>query len=145
GAVLPKLLEALNALPFYRQPPPRSLGREWFEEQLKPLIATSAPLADRLSTAVEHIAVLVAGELGRAGVQSALFTGGGAHNGLLVERISTLGPCKPVLPSAAMINFKEAVIFAFLGLMRWRGEVNTLASVTGAAHDSTGGAIYLPN
>lgn len=145
GAVIPQLLEALNALTFYRQRPPRSLGREWFDEQLKPLIATSAPLADRLRTAVEHIAVLLAGELARAGTRSALFTGGGAHNGFLMERIAALGNAKPVLPSAALINFKEAVIFAFLGLMRWRGDVNTLASVTGAAHDSMGGAIYLPN
>lgn len=145
GAILPGLLEKLNGLSFYTQSPPRSLGREWFDEQLKPLLSTPAPVADRMRTVMEHIARLLAGELARAGTRSALFTGGGAHNGFLMERIAALGDAKPVLPSAALINFKEAMIFAFLGLMRWRGEVNTLASVTGAAQDSIGGAVYLPN
>lgn len=145
GNVDEALLAQLDALPFYRQAPPRSLGREWFEEQLKPLIGGPLPLADRLRTAVEHIAGLVAGELGRCGATTALCTGGGAHNGLLVERIAALGPCKPELPAAEIINYKEALIFAFLGLMRWQGEVNTLASVTGATRDSVGGAVYLPN
>ena len=145
GKVLPGLLEKLNALPFYRQSHPRSLGREWFDEQLKPLIATPAPLEDRLRTVVEHVAGLVAAELALGGAQTALFTGGGAHNSLLMERTGELGPCKPVLPSAGLINYKEAVIFALLGLMRWRGELNTLASVTGASRDSIGGAVYLPN
>lgn len=145
GNVDKALLAQLNALPFYRQAPPRSLGREWFEGQMRPLLDGPLPLADRLRTVVEHIAGLVAGELGRCGANTTLCTGGGAHNGLLVERIATLGPCKPELPAAKIINYKEALIFAFLGLKRWQGEVNTLASVTGAMRDSVGGAVYLPN
>lgn len=145
GAVLPELLAAMNALPFYAQQPPRSLGREWFDAHLQPLIVTAVPLPDRLRTVTEHVAGLVAMELDRAGVGSALFTGGGAHNRFLVERIAALGGTRPVLPAAELINYKEAVIFAFLGLMRWNGAVNTLATVTGAARDSIGGAVYLPN
>ncbi len=145
GNVDQVLLAQLDALPFYRRSPPRSLGREWFEEQMKPLIGGPLPLADRLRTVVEHIAGLVAVELGRCGETTALVTGGGAHNGLLVERITAFGPCRPVLPTAEIINYKEALIFAFLGLMRWRSEVNTLATVTGAVRDSIGGAVYLPN
>ncbi len=145
GTVLPALLESLNALPFYRQAPPRSLGREWFDEQLKPLIAGPAPPKDRLRTVVEHIAALVAGELARQGARSALFTGGGAHNSFLIARIAALGTARPDLPSAQLINCKEALIFAFLGLMRWRSQVNTLASVTGASRNSIGGAVYRPN
>ncbi len=145
GAVLPELLATLNALPFYGQSPPRSLGREWFEEQLKPLIGGPAPLKDRLRTVVEHIALRVAGELERGRSATALFSGGGAHNRFLMERVAALGAARPELPSPELINYKEAVIFAFLGLMRWRGEVNTLASVTGAAHNTVGGAVYLPN
>jgi anhydro-N-acetylmuramic acid kinase len=76
---------------------------------------------------------------------SALFTGGGAHNRFLIERIAALGKARPELPSAELIDYKEAVIFAFLGLMRIRGEVNTLASVTGASRDNIGGAVHLPN
>jgi anhydro-N-acetylmuramic acid kinase len=145
GSVDRALLAQLDALPFYRQTPPRSLGREWFDEHLKPLIDPPLPLKDRLRTVVEHIAGLVAGELARSGAEAALFTGGGAHNGFLIERIGALGPVRPELPPRELIDYKEAVIFAFLGLMRLRGEVNTLASVTGAERDGIGGAIYTPN
>lgn len=145
GVVLPELLQKLNDLPFYRQPPPRSLGREWFDEQLKPLITTPAPLKDRLRTVVEHVAGLVAAELAHGAAQTALFTGGGAHNSFLIGRIAALGHTRPVLPAKELIDYKEAVIFAFLGLMRWRSQANTLFTVTGAQRDSCGGAIYLPN
>lgn len=145
GEVDVELLAKLNALDFYAQAPPRSLGREWFDERMKPLITSKSPLKDRLRTVTEHMALLIAQELDKAGVSTALFTGGGAHNAFLIERIATLGKAKPELPSAELINYKEAVIFAFLGLMRLRGEVNTLASVTGATRNSVGGAIYLTN
>ncbi len=145
GKVDAELLAALDALAFYKQPPPRSLGREWFDAQLKPLITSDALLADRMRTVMEHVAALVARELDKAGAGTGLFTGGGAHNGFLIERIAALGPARPVLPAKELIDYKEAVIFAFLGLMRWRGEANTLASVTGARRDSCGGALYLPN
>lgn len=145
GSVDQALLAALNQLDFYRLPPPRSLGREWFEERMLPLLETGLPLADRLRTVSEHLAMLIAGELDRNAMATALFTGGGAHNGFLLERIAARCRTKPVLPSKELIDYKEAVIFAFLGLMRWKREVNTLASVTGAARDSIGGAVYRPN
>lgn len=145
GTVDRALLARLNALPFYGQAPPRSLGREWFDEWMKPLIGAPLPLEDRLSTVTEHIAGLVASELDTLGVQAALFTGGGAHNAFLIARIAALGKARPVLPSAALIDYKEAVIFAFLGLLRWLGEPNTLASVTGASRDSMGGTVHVPN
>lgn len=145
GEVNLELLENLNALDFYKQEPPRSLGREWFDEQVKPLITSDFPLKDRLRTVIEHIALLIAQELDKAKVGTALFTGGGAHNGFLIERIAALGKTKPELPSRELIDYKEAVIFAFLGLMRMRGEVNTLASVTGASRDNIGGAVWLAN
>lgn len=145
GKINVKLLEKLNAMAFYKQEPPRSLGREWFDEQLKPLIATNLPLKDRLRTVTEHIALLIAQELDQVKVESALFTGGGSHNSFLTERIAARGKAKPELPSAELIDYKEALVFAFLGLMRWRGELNTLASVTGASRDSIGGAVFLPN
>lgn len=146
GSVVPALLAALDALSFYQQPPPRSLGREWYEEHMRPLLYDrSIPLADRQRTAVEHIAGAIGRELARAGAGSCLVTGGGAHNALLIERIQATSPVPILRPEALMIDFKEAYIFAFLGLLRHRGEVNTLASVTGACRDSVGGALYLPN
>ncbi|MBK8500540.1 MAG: anhydro-N-acetylmuramic acid kinase [Flavobacteriales bacterium] len=151
GTVHDPLLAELNALPFHRQKPPRSLGREWFNEQLRPLIDDPhVPLADRMHTVVEHIAQ----QLGTAlkGVRSpVLVTGGGAHNTYLLERIRAA--CLPQgrhvqapieIPDKRTIDFKEALVFALLGVLRMRGEVNALASVTGAKRDSVGGAVYLP-
>jgi anhydro-N-acetylmuramic acid kinase len=145
GNVDTELLSELNALSFYRQWPPRSLGREWFDANMRPLITAGTPLADRLRTVTEHIAVLVAGELDKARADTALFTGGGAHNAFLIERIAAAGAIRPQLPSSDIIDYKEAVIFAFLGLLRLRCEVNTLSGVTGAVRDSIGGAVYRPN
>jgi anhydro-N-acetylmuramic acid kinase len=144
GQVDTELLARLDVLPFYRLPPPRSLGREWFEAQLRPLLGPGIPLADRLRTVTEHVAGLVAQALAAHGAEQVLVTGGGAHNGFLMERIGALGPAVPVLPERELIDFKEAVIFAFLGLLRLRGLPNTLPSVTGADRGSVGGALYLP-
>jgi anhydro-N-acetylmuramic acid kinase len=137
-----ELLARLNALPFYRKPPPRSLGREWYESEFRPLLASgvrSAP--DALRTVTEHIAVQVAKALeGKPG--RLLVTGGGAFNRFLVERLAALAPVEIHVPGDELVKFKEAMVFAFLGLLRKRGEINTLSSVTGSATDSSGGALY---
>lgn len=146
GALNEPLLRALDALPFLHQPPPRSLGREWYEAEMAPLLAPAAiPLPDRLRTATEHIARAIGRALAQGGAQRVLVTGGGAHNGFLLERIRAHTTAMLEVPDRATVDFKEALVFAFLGLMRWRGEVNTLASVTGAPHDSIGGSLVLPN
>ena len=144
GAVNEELLATLDALPFHAQSPPRSLGREWFREAVEPLIGrTDIPLADRLRTVVEHIAGQVAKALeGARG--PVLVTGGGAHNGFLVERLRARSSTPVELPEKDVIDFKEALVFAWLGLLRWQGRPTSLASVTGAARDSVGGAVWLP-
>lgn len=142
GTVHDPLLAELNALPFHRQKPPRSLGREWFNDQLLPLIGDPhVPLADRMHTVVEHIAQ----QLGTAlkGLRSpVLVTGGGAHNTYLLERIRTYVQAPIEVPDKRTVDFKEALVFALLGVLRMRGEANALASVTGAKRDSVGGAVY---
>ncbi|MEX1133018.1 MAG: anhydro-N-acetylmuramic acid kinase [Flavobacteriales bacterium] len=145
GKIDAALLDKLNALPFHQQAPPRSLGREWFDEQVKPLLADrSTPLPDRMRTVIEHIAQQLAkGLKGAAG--SVLVTGGGAHNDFLMERLRSTSPVHVEVPTGDIVDFKEALIFALLGVLRLRGEVNALASVTGAERDSIGGALYLPN
>jgi anhydro-N-acetylmuramic acid kinase len=146
GAIVPDLYHELNTLPFYRQAGPRSLGREWFDEQMAPLVTDRRHTqADRRRTVTEHIAYTVAEALRNGNAERVLATGGGAHNGFLVERMRVLGAAEIVVPEASTVDFKEALVFAFLGLMRWRGETNTLASVTGAPTDSIGGALVLPN
>lgn len=143
GRVDKALLERLNALPFHRQKPPKSLGREWFEECVLPLIADRRiAREDRLCTTTEHIAY----QLGRALVNAegpVLITGGGARNRYLVERIAAHTSALVMLPPSEVIDFKEALVFALLGVLRMRGEPTALATVTGAKRDTVGGAVHM--
>ncbi len=141
----PMLLDILNALPFHHQAPPRSLGREWFDEHVKPLLANSSiRLQDRLRTVVEHIAEQLAAALGGT-VGSVMVTGGGAHNGFLMEQLGARTQIRIDVSTPVTVNFKEALVFALLGVLRVRNEPNILASVTGAKRNAVGGAVYLPN
>jgi anhydro-N-acetylmuramic acid kinase len=143
GKIIPLLLDELNGLPYYSQPPPKSLGKEWVVKAIYPLLERSrGSLNDQLATFCEHIAHRIAAVTGQNRVNKLLITGGGALNGFLVERIGKHAIPSIVIPDINTINYKEALIFAFLGLLRWRGENNCLKSVTGAFCDNTGGAIY---
>lgn len=83
-------------------------------------------------------------EMGHSGPASLLITGGGAKNGFLTKLISEkAAPVYMVIPEEELVDFKEAVVFAFLGLLRMRNEANCLSSVTGARHDNSGGIIHI--
>lgn len=143
GKLNEHLFEQLSALSFYTDTRPKSLGKEFFDTEILPLINSNAhPTEDVLHTFVEHIAFQIARS--SMGANRMLVSGGGVFNSFLVERLKTL--CEPqiVIPDHSTIQFKEALIFAFLGVLRMRGENNCLTSVTGASRDSVGGAIYLP-
>ena len=137
------LLETLNELTFYRRLPPKSLGKEWVLEVINPVLNRfEIPEIDKLRTFVEHIADQVSGVMDLKGAATLLITGGGAFNTFLIEIITEKTGRHLILPDPLTINFKEALIFAFLGVLRWRNEINCLKSYTGSTHDSTGGAIY---
>ena len=143
GQLVEPLLEKMNSLGFYSQTPPKSLAREWMEENFFPLIDDpEMPVADLLRTVYEHIAQQITREL--PGNGRLLITGGGALNKFLVEKISEKSTVEIVLPDKKIINFKEALIFAFLGLLRSLGEINCFSSVTGAKKDSSCGIIFVP-
>jgi anhydro-N-acetylmuramic acid kinase len=145
GQINSQLLGKLNSLEYYRAPAPKSLGKEWFEGRFKPLLEMAViPIKDKMATVVEHVAVQVGKGLISSGDGSVLVTGGGALNLYLVERIRKHTIAKLVLPDHLLIEFKEALIFALLGLLRIRGEINCLASVTGGPRDLCTGNIYLP-
>jgi len=144
GILHQPLLEALNELEFYHRQPPKSLGKEWVLSEVHPVLKRfDIPVEDKLRTFVEHIAGQVARVVGNTDTSTLLITGGGAFNGFLIEKIHEKTQLTLVLPDPLTINFKEALIFAFLGVLRWRAEINCLKSCTGASHDNIGGAIYL--
>ena len=153
GTVNTALLEALNALEYYRQPYPKSLANDFGTGVLFPIIKKAGiSTADALRTCAEHIAIqvgLAAGHFKNAqpggGKRRLLVTGGGAFNHFLVYRIGENiknQEIETVVPSEDLVNYKEAVIMAFIGVLRWRQEYNVLASVTGATRNSIGGALW---
>jgi anhydro-N-acetylmuramic acid kinase len=141
GKLQQEMLSALNAIEFYCQPPPKSLGREWMEKVFFPVLEKfDLPVRDQLRTVVEHIAIQISLQTQKPGKM--LVTGGGAKNTFLMERISALSNQTIIVPDPEIIDFKEALIFAFLGLLRFLNLPNCLASVTGAAHDHSSGAVF---
>ena len=151
GTLNQSLLAALNQPIYYAAPAPKSLGREWVEEHVIRLLHGSGlSVEDQLCTTCHHIAQQVAASVKDLLKQNPtanatlLVTGGGAFNGFLIELFKQYlhGQAEVVVPDAGVVNFKEALIFALLGVLRWRTEVNCLSSVTGASADNVGGAIY---
>ncbi|WP_321996097.1 anhydro-N-acetylmuramic acid kinase [Draconibacterium orientale] len=143
GKVSESLLKKLNALSYYHQKPPKSLGREWIEAEFLPILnASELNTQDKMRTIYEHIAVQITKDL--SGEGKMLVTGGGAFNSFLIERMQALTTTEIVLPEPDLIDYKEAIVFAFMGVLRLREQVNCLASVTGARKDSCGGVIFLP-
>jgi len=143
GEVNVALLQQLNDLAYYKKPFPKSLGKEWVDKEVMPLLTKyDLPVQDKLRTFYEHIAQQLASCCKQENA-SLLLTGGGAHNGLLRQLIEQHCKVKVIVPAKQTIDFKEALIFAFLGVLRIREENNSLASVTGASTDSIGGAVYL--
>lgn len=144
GQVDLTLLEALNGLDYYTKTPPKSLGVEFVTSHIKPLLALHPHTAeDYLATFVEHIAMQMAQGIQLPQGATILVTGGGALNCYLMERIRFYAPSYQFeIPQSLLINYKEALIFALLGVLKVRDEVNTLASVTGAQYDHSSGVIY---
>ena len=128
---------------FYQKEHPKSLGLEWVQEQIFPLIDSfKLPIESVLRTFVEHVAFQIANSL--KGRRDVLVTGGGVFNSFLMTRISFFSSTKIVILSDETTNYKEALIFAFLGLLRSDNQVNCLSSVTGASKDHSSGSVYIP-
>ncbi len=142
GKVDELLLETLNTLPYYKEDVQKSLGKEWVKKNIFPLLANfPLDIEDLLATYVEHIATQLAKHI----KGTTLLTGGGAYNDFLVRKLREKTKHKIVIPDKTTIDFKEALIFAFLGVKRMRNETNCLSSVTGAKQDSCSGLVVYWN
>ena len=152
GSVNPELLEKLNALEYYQQPYPKSLANDFGTDTVYPLIQDAGcGIPDTLRTYTEHIAMQIKNAIASNSKPSTanyqlLVTGGGAFNTFLVERLK--GQLKElnievIIPDENLVKYKEALIMALIGVLRWREETNVLSSVTGAKRDSVGGAMWM--
>ncbi|OAB79663.1 anhydro-N-acetylmuramic acid kinase [Cochleicola gelatinilyticus] len=141
GALNEALLKRLNELDFYKQSAPKSLGLEWVQDQVFPILeASELSEKDLLRTFVEHCALQIAAQFKEEA--SVLITGGGAYNDFLISRLKVHTTVAIVIPSEEIIEYKEALIFGLLGLLKLRNEVNCLSSVTGANKDHSSGTVY---
>ena len=148
GRVCQPLLDALNALEYYQRPFPKSLDNGFSRDVIFPVIERfDISLEDKLHTYCEHIAHQINSHIDKANgaKQGELFiTGGGAFNSYLIDRIAAHSSLTVHIPADEVVKYKEALVIAFIGLLRWRNKPNVLSSVTGASRDSIGGALYHP-
>lgn len=167
-----QLLEKLNDHKYYSHAYPKSLSNNFGAEIIYPLIRGSElRIEDCLRTYVEHIAYQIYNAVKslimlnhsfaappenykpqtcipdrKATNHKLLLTGGGTFNTFLIERLRY---ClhelnvQIVVPDETIIKYKEALIMALIGVLRWREENNVLASVTGAVRNSIGGAVWM--
>ena len=139
------LLNELNQFGYYKQSAniPKSLGKEWVLKNIYPLINQyELSENDLLRTFSEHIAVQISKALAHQPKGKMLVTGGGVYNTFLIECIKKHTSHEIVILNKNIIEYKEAMIFAFLGVLRMRNQINCLKSVTGAIMDNCGGSIY---
>lgn len=151
GNINNELLQKLNELEYYKRPYPKSLANDFGVETVFPIVKkASLSTEDAMRTYVEHIvdqikSSIVSFELPVVSGQL-LVTGGGAFNSFMIKKLQEVLNelnIEVVIPEENLIKFKEALIMALMGTLRWREEYNVLASVTGAKRNSIGGALWL--
>jgi anhydro-N-acetylmuramic acid kinase len=145
GKPVPDLLEQLEQLNYYTTLAPKSLGVEWVYEHVTPLINAckgKARTVDILATWYHHAASRLASDLNQEACENVLVTGGGAKNTYLLSEIANRFRGELIVPGTELVDFKEALAFALLGLLRFYRLPNCLASVTGAEQDCSSGVVH---
>jgi len=140
GIIDQKTLEELNQLEFYSLPHPKSLGIEWISQNISPLIKNQKT-EDLLATFTEHSAIQIAKIFNEFDVKNVLITGGGTYNNYLIEKIKAKTKTEIQIPTKEIIEYKEALIFAFMGVLRLQNLNNVLSSATGSLYDHSSGLI----
>ncbi len=134
------ILEQLNALNFYKKQHPKSLGIEFVNAEIFPLLNNETP-ENVLATFTEHIAIQISKVFNENQLKKVLVTGGGAFNAYLIEKLKEKTTSEIIIPDEKIINFKEALIFALMGVLRMNNEANVLCSATGSSANHSSGII----
>lgn len=147
GSIDYDLLGKLNKIPYYDAPYPKTLGREWITKNFWYHVRDSrASKEDKMKTLCDHIGDQIGCNIENLAEKDStevkvLATGGGTFNKTLIDHLRTHTDAEIVIPDEALINYKEALIFALLGVLRVRNEVNILKEYTGAESDSVAGEL----
>jgi len=142
GKINDSIFKKLNDLNYFKQKPPKSLGSEWLEREFNPIIQNIENIENRLRTTIEHSAFQISEVLKNNDLKSVFITGGGAKNKFFIDIIRTFYEGKIILPNEEIIDFKEAIIFAFLGARYLRNQTTTFKSVTGAKVEVCSGVYH---
>ncbi len=143
GTIHENLLSKLNDIEYYKKKFPKSLGFEFVKEVILPMIeGYNIKIEDKMRTFIEHIAQQI--NIALPQEKATIFiTGGGAYNDFLIEAIQSYLPnIEIIIPENKILEYKEALIFGLLGVLKLREEINVLASVTGAKNNHSSGKIY---
>lgn len=143
GEIDESLLFKLDLLPYYNLAPPKSLGIEWVKKHITPLI-TSTNHLNNIRTFTEHVAVQISQVINDHQGKLILLTGGGAKNKFLINNIKNKTQAQLIVPDSQLLDYKEALIFGLLGVLKIREEINCLSSVTGAIKDHSSGQFFVP-
>lgn len=142
GNVLEDLLITLNEIDYYKQQPPKSLGIEFVHEFFSSILdkAQTKPV-DQLATFTEHFAQQMAIVINENQLKTVLVTGGGAYNRFFISLLQSKIEGELILPHPLLIDYKEALVFALMGLLRVENQTNVLKSVTGAWKNHSSGVV----
>jgi len=139
-----ELFTSLNNHPYYSLPFPKAISNQLIADTFISILDESdAKLEDVMYTVCKHIAFQI-NTIIKGRKKKILITGGGAHNSFLISAINNEVGTNIIVPNDTLIDFKEALIFAFMGVLRLENSVNCLASATGASRDSSSGVVYSP-
>lgn len=148
GEIIFPLLKSLNQIPYYEKSGPKSLGREWINKHFWHLVRDydNEPIENKMKTLVAHVSFQIARSIDQlAGNNGAgakvLATGGGAHNPVLIEFLKSESEAEIIVPEPGLVDFKESLIFALLGVLRVKNLTNTEAAYTGASANCVSGSL----
>ena len=141
GIVSTDLLNTLNKIPYYFESHPKSLGIEWVKKEITPILDRfTLSIEDKMATFVEHCAFQISENIKKD--STVLCTGGGSFNSFLMKRIIYYYEGEVHMLGQDITNYKEALIFAFLGVLKLEGQINILKSVTGSDKNHSSGIVY---
>ena len=145
GQVNTELLNLLNEDQYYTLQSPKSLSNQYVQQNFIDAVKSYPDsIENKLRTVVEHIVLEIDDATNDLPKGRMLITGGGAHNSFLISRLIDISKHQIIVPGSLLVDYKEALVFAFMGILRQRNEINCLASVTGAKTDCSSGVIFYP-
>lgn len=142
------LLGELNEIDYYKLPYPKSLGREWINQSFWGIVRESKiEKKDKMKTLVDHIAGQICSNIENLAGDNiektkVLVTGGGAHNPVLIDFIKNGTDAEITVPDNTTIDYKEAIVFGLMGVLRVQNKINVKADFTGAGSDSVSGELH---